>query len=142
MSLGTNNSGFFMGQQRAQCVDISEQLELGVRLLDLAIVQYHDEIYLDQYKHIYDLRCPYITISEALLSIKFFLERYPSEVLYLNLRCRSDTEATHKDQEIGEGSDPIDSDLLEAKFDVIKKFFFDVHEINLEYNASEYCKMY
>ena len=127
-----------MGQERAQRVDISEQLKLGVRLLDLAIVQYHDEIYLDQYKHIYDLCCPYITISEALLSIKFFLERNPNEVLYLNLRCRSDSEVTDKDQQMGKGSDPIDSELLEAKFDVIKKFFFNVKKINFEYNASEY----
>eukprot|EP00800_Vazella_pourtalesii_P007872 TRINITY_DN2097_c0_g1_i4.p1 TRINITY_DN2097_c0_g1~~TRINITY_DN2097_c0_g1_i4.p1 ORF type:complete len:456 (-),score=54.68 TRINITY_DN2097_c0_g1_i4:1-1323(-) len=130
--LGTNNSGFFMGQHRAQRVDISEQLKLGVRLLDLAIVQYQDEIYLDQYKHIYDLCCPYITISEALLSIRFFLEKNPNEVLYLHLRCMS--EAANKDQD---ASDPIDCELLEAKFDVIKKFFLDVQDINLEYNAKK-----
>ena len=109
-----------MGEKRAQSVDIAEQLKLGIRFLDMAIVQYHDEIYLDQYEHIFDLKCPYISISEALWSIRFFLERNSKEILYLNLRTA---------KRVGENSDKIDKDLLEAKFRFIMKFIFNINTV-------------
>ena len=121
--LGSNNSGFFMGEFRAQRVDIAEQLKVGVRFLDIAIVQYHDEIYLDQYKHIFDLECPYISISEALWSLRFFLEQNRREIIFLNLRSNSTKKA-------GENSDTIQPDLLEAKFRFIMKFIFEINTIN------------
>ena len=128
--LGSNNSGFFMGEHRAQRSNIAQQLKFGVRFLDFAIVQYHDEIYLDQYKHIYDLCCPYISISEALWSIRFFIERNKNEIVFLNLRSNSTKKA-------GENSDPIDPVLLEAKFRIIEKFIFQINEIKFSISSSK-----
>ncbi|KAI6649730.1 hypothetical protein LOD99_6520 [Oopsacas minuta] len=130
--LGTNNSGFFMGRERTQRVDIAEQLRIGIRLIDLMIVQYSDEIYIDQYEHIYELCCPYITLSETLLNIQLFLKRYPNEVVFISLRCKNPNTA-NKNME--EEPDKIDAELLEAKFDEIKDFILNIEEINLEMTA-------
>ena len=117
-----------MGELRSQRLDISEQLKCGVRFLDLALVQYYDEIYLYQFKPMFELQCPYITLSEVLWCVRLFLEENVNEIIFINLRTIE--------------SDIIDELLLELKFKVINKFIFDINEINLDVTPSEFERIF
>lgn len=67
------------GWSRCQDMSVDEQLDAGVRFLDLRVMDHGDDVWL----HHNVIVC--VTLSEVLASVARFIEAHQTEVVFLNL---------------------------------------------------------
>lgn len=84
------------------------------------------EIYISQNEDIYDFKKCYVTLSEIIWNIKYFLSAQKNEVIFIMLKTVK-TELSNK----------ISPRLIKMKFLPIQSHIFELSELNLTLNASE-----